>query len=497
MPCVGEHLEPRVRVVAQPGLAHRVGAQRRVVLADDGERRYRVALHVVGEVSTRPGGEVGAERLPGGVIEGEPDHLVQPAAGQPVAGGEVDDGAPVVRVGGRTVEQRPALQIEGHPAGRDRADADEAVHPPGGVGEYPLGGAAAHGVPDHRERVPAEGVGERQGVAGDLRESVVARDPGARAVPAVVQKSPGEALGVDQVRQPAPALRRPEPPVQGQHLARAPTDHDRTAVGVTDADVADRHGGDPFRCGGAETEVHDLRTNKVNAGDVRATVVGARTERKSSRRVCRARPSRGPSAVLVDGPRAAADPLWGDVPPGITRIAEPCGNCRTALGVTAQAVVLSYREETGMQQLWRRAAVATALSITGVLGGLATVAPAQAETMAALDLQLTVAGEGTASSVSGKAIVHGTVACSQPASVSVSGAVFQVVKKVLVRGTFGALVSCTPGTAVAWTASATPNDTTPFGKGDAEVSTQATAYDSEYGDYATVDDTTIVTLSRS
>lgn len=99
--------------------------------------------------------------------------------------------------------------------------------------------------------------------------------------------------------------------------------------------------------------------------------------------------------------------------------------------------------------------------------------------------------------MSGKALVHGTVTCSQPASVSVSGAVFQVVKKVLVRGTFGALVNCTPGTAVAWTASATPNDTTPFAKGDAEVSTQATAYDSEYGDYATVDDTTIVTLSRS
>ncbi|WP_406044550.1 hypothetical protein OG799_08750 [Micromonospora sp. NBC_00898] len=192
--------------------------------------------------------------------------------------------------------------------------------------------------------------------------------------------------------------------------------------------MADRHGGDPFRCGGAETEVHDLRANKVNAGDVRATVVGARTERKSSRRVCRARPSRGPSALRVDDPRAVADPLCAE---------------------------------------------------------------------AARDLQLTVASEGTASSVSGKALVHGTVTCSQPASVSVSGAVFQVVKKVLVRGTFGALVNCTPGTAVAWTASATPNDTTPFAKGDAEVSTQATAYDSEYGDYATVDDTTIVTLSRS
>ncbi|MBM0224475.1 MULTISPECIES: hypothetical protein [Micromonospora] len=150
-----------------------------------------------------------------------------------------------------------------------------------------------------------------------------------------------------------------------------------------------------------------------------------------------------------------------------------------------------------MQRQWRRAAVAAALSITGVLAGLATVAPAQAETMAALDLQLAVASDGTASAVSGKAMVHGTVTCDQPASVSLTGAVFQVVKKELVRGTFGALVNCTPGTAVEWTASATPNGTTPFGKGDAEVSTQATAYYNEYGDSVTVDDTSIVTLSKS
>ncbi|MEU9824817.1 hypothetical protein [Micromonospora chersina] len=116
---------------------------------------------------------------------------------------------------------------------------------------------------------------------------------------------------------------------------------------------------------------------------------------------------------------------------------------------------------------------------------------------APLDLELGVATDGTASTISGKAILHGTVTCNQPTSVTVSGVVDQVVKKVLVRGRFSALVSCTPGAPVAWTAAATPNDTTPFGKGAAEVSTEASGYDTEYQQYVTVYDTTIVTLSKS
>lgn len=150
-----------------------------------------------------------------------------------------------------------------------------------------------------------------------------------------------------------------------------------------------------------------------------------------------------------------------------------------------------------MQRSWRRAAVAATLSITGVLGGLATAGPAQAEALAALDIHVTVAGDGTASSVSGKAVLHGTVTCNQPAAVAVTGTVFQVVKKVLVRGNFSTLADCTPGTEVAWTASATPTGTTPFAKGDAEADTQASAWDNETYDYVTVYDTTIVTLSKS
>lgn len=148
-----------------------------------------------------------------------------------------------------------------------------------------------------------------------------------------------------------------------------------------------------------------------------------------------------------------------------------------------------------MRRTWRRAALAASLSITGALGGFVAAAPAQAETVP-LELGLVVAPEGTASTISGKALVHGTVTCSQPTSVTVSGVVDQVVKKVLVRGRFGALVACTPGAPVAWTAAATPLDTTPFGKGLAEVSTEASAYDAEYQQYV-VYDTSIVDLVKS
>jgi hypothetical protein len=41
-----------------------------------------------------------------------------------------------------------------------------------------------------------------------------------------------------------------------------------------------------------------------------------------------------------------------------------------------------------------------------------------------------------------------------------------------------------------------PIGATPFDKGDAEVTTQATGYDSQYGNYVTVNDTSTVTLTK-
>ncbi|GAB3067791.1 hypothetical protein [Micromonospora schwarzwaldensis] len=64
---------------------------------------------------------------------------------------------------------------------------------------------------------------------------------------------------------------------------------------------------------------------------------------------------------------------------------------------------------------------------------------------APLDLALAVATHGTASTVSGKAIVHGTVTCNQPTSVALYGTVTEIAKKTIVRGDFTTRVDCLPG----------------------------------------------------
>ncbi|MEU7798298.1 hypothetical protein AB0J14_08960 [Micromonospora arborensis] len=114
-----------------------------------------------------------------------------------------------------------------------------------------------------------------------------------------------------------------------------------------------------------------------------------------------------------------------------------------------------------------------------------------------LDLELAVATDGIANRINGNAVLHGTVTCNQPTSVSMEGGVTQVVRKVLVRGNFSTQVSCTPGSATEWTATAVPTGTTPFGKGKAEAITRATGHDAEYDEYVTVSNTSIVTLTRS
>ncbi|MGC4886379.1 hypothetical protein [Micromonospora sp. DT227] len=115
---------------------------------------------------------------------------------------------------------------------------------------------------------------------------------------------------------------------------------------------------------------------------------------------------------------------------------------------------------------------------------------------APLDLALAVATQGTASTVSGKAVVHGTVTCNQPTSVALYGTVTEIVKKTIVRGDFTTRVDCVPGSPAAWTATATPTGTVPFVKGDVEVSTRAQGYDSEYNQYVEVNDTAVVKLIK-
>ncbi|WP_030464527.1 hypothetical protein [Kitasatospora sp. NRRL B-11411] len=120
-------------------------------------------------------------------------------------------------------------------------------------------------------------------------------------------------------------------------------------------------------------------------------------------------------------------------------------------------------------------------------------APAPAE----LGLGVGVAVQGTASTLDGKATVHGTVTCNKAVPVTVSGQVTQVAHRILIRGAYGATVNCTPGAPVAWTAQADPTGTTPFQKGDVEVVANASATDPDYQTTVTDTQTVAVSLLKS
>ncbi|GAA2280977.1 hypothetical protein GCM10010234_17490 [Streptomyces hawaiiensis] len=115
---------------------------------------------------------------------------------------------------------------------------------------------------------------------------------------------------------------------------------------------------------------------------------------------------------------------------------------------------------------------------------------------AELGLGLDIALAGTASSLNGKATVHGTVSCNKPVRVTVGGDVTQVKKRDLIRGSFSTSVSCTPGAPVAWTGTAVPTGSVPFQKGDVEVEGRATATDPDYDQPVTVSETVAVRLTR-
>ena len=114
-----------------------------------------------------------------------------------------------------------------------------------------------------------------------------------------------------------------------------------------------------------------------------------------------------------------------------------------------------------------------------------------------LDVQLDVDAAGTVSTVSGAATVHGTVSCNKPTTVTVSGTAAQVVRTVIVRGSYLTEVACTPGAPVLWTALASPSGSTPFRKGDVEIDTKATGHDDDYGQFVSVLDTSVVTLRKN
>ncbi|MFI8165690.1 hypothetical protein ACIGAN_04925 [Streptomyces sp. NPDC085931] len=115
---------------------------------------------------------------------------------------------------------------------------------------------------------------------------------------------------------------------------------------------------------------------------------------------------------------------------------------------------------------------------------------------AELGLDLGIALDGTASSLNGKATVHGTVSCNKPVQVTVAGDVTQVKKRDLIRGSFATSVACTPGSPVAWTGTAVPTGAVPFQRGDVEVEGRATATDPDYDQPVTAGETVAVRLTR-
>lgn len=115
---------------------------------------------------------------------------------------------------------------------------------------------------------------------------------------------------------------------------------------------------------------------------------------------------------------------------------------------------------------------------------------------AQLSLDIAVSTSGTASALNGKATISGTVDCSAPVRIQLSGRVTQVKHNVLIRGDYATAVDCVPGAGTPWSAVADPTGTTPFQRGLVEVTTHASAIDPHYGNAVEVDKTTVVRLER-
>jgi hypothetical protein len=97
-----------------------------------------------------------------------------------------------------------------------------------------------------------------------------------------------------------------------------------------------------------------------------------------------------------------------------------------------------------------------------------------------LELGAAIGPEGAVSRLNGSATVHGTLSCTKPVTVDATVRVIQVVKRVVIQGYGYVRLSCTPDQPAAWTARVDPFGTTPYQKGEAEVSVSAWATDPTY-----------------
>ncbi|WP_147457386.1 hypothetical protein [Micromonospora sp. CV4] len=131
---------------------------------------------------------------------------------------------------------------------------------------------------------------------------------------------------------------------------------------------------------------------------------------------------------------------------------------------------------------------------TGSARGEVHVANPPAPPVLAVGVQ--VATSGTIDTRTDEATVRGTVTCTAPATVYVEGGMTQTWHGRRAEGLVRAEVACTPGAPVAWTTSSPSFTSTPFRKGDVEVTANASSYDTTYDIFVSDSATATVSLRR-
>jgi hypothetical protein len=99
----------------------------------------------------------------------------------------------------------------------------------------------------------------------------------------------------------------------------------------------------------------------------------------------------------------------------------------------------------------------------------------------ALTVTLAIDRDGIVKRVTGTAIVHGTVTCSEATSVSLHGTLTQRVRRIFVaQGAFDLSFECSP-TPTTWQAEVTAQDHFAYGRGLAQLDVRASAIDPNFG----------------
>lgn len=112
-----------------------------------------------------------------------------------------------------------------------------------------------------------------------------------------------------------------------------------------------------------------------------------------------------------------------------------------------------------------------------------------------LTIGLELDASGTFGRISGTATVGGTVTCSRPTTVFLSGGPTQrATRFAQATGSLSLSIPCDGTTP--WKAQVTSQNSVPFGPGTAQLSVHASAFDSDTGQPATDSDTASVKLSR-